>query len=32
MDTEDLWSGEYGAARWRMLDWLIERTAPRAAE
>ena len=32
MGTEDLWLGEYGAARWRLLDWLIERTAPRAAE
>lgn len=30
MDTEDLWDvdTEYGRARWRLLDFLIERTAP----
>ena len=27
-DTEGLWKGDYGAARIRLLDFLIERTAP----
>ena len=27
-DTEGIWKGEYGAARIRLLDFLIERTAP----
>ena len=27
-DTEGIWKGDYGAARIRLLDFLIERTAP----
>ena len=27
-DSEGIWKGDYGAARIRLLDFLIERTAP----